>query len=53
MPFTSLHPQHELHVQLAYIETTIPAGMTIAEYTRLRPRPGRWERVKRVAGFAA
>jgi hypothetical protein len=28
----------ELSVPLAYIETTIPAGMTIADYRRSWPR---------------
>jgi hypothetical protein len=30
-----------LPVPLVYIETTIPAGMTIAEYRAWRPRPAR------------
>ena len=34
-----------------YIETTIPPGMTIAEYRRSRPRrPSRWQWLKRLAG---
>jgi hypothetical protein len=53
MTFTSLHPQYEPEIPLAYMETTIPPGMTIVEYTRLRPRLSRWERVKRVAGLVA
>jgi hypothetical protein len=36
-----------------YIETSIPAGVTIADYRRSRPRrPSRWERLKRLAGGA-
>jgi hypothetical protein len=40
----------ELSVPLAYIETTIPAGMTIADYRRLRPpSSSRWRRLRRGA----
>jgi hypothetical protein len=36
-----------------YIETSIPAGVTIAEYRRSRPRrASRWERLKQLAGGA-
>jgi hypothetical protein len=36
-----------------YIETSIPAGMTIDQYRRRRTRrPSRWERLKRLAGGA-
>jgi hypothetical protein len=35
-------------VPLVYVETTIPCGMTIDEYRRLRPhRSGRWQRLRR------
>jgi hypothetical protein len=34
-------------VPLVYVETTIPAGMTIAEYRASRPRPMRPMRRKR------
>ena len=40
-----------LEIPLAYIETTIPAGMTVSQYARSRPRPTRWERLKLLAGF--
>ncbi len=37
-----------------YIESSLPAGMTISEYRRSRPRPpGRWARLKRLAGATA
>jgi hypothetical protein len=43
----------ELDIPLVYIESTIPAGLTISEYRRDRPRqPTRWERLKRLAGDA-
>lgn len=36
---------------LAYIECSLPAGLTIAEYRRLRPRrPSLWQRFKGLAG---
>jgi hypothetical protein len=36
-----------------YIETTIPPGMTIAEYRRSRPpRRSRWQWLKSLAGGA-
>jgi hypothetical protein len=39
--------------QVLYIETSIPAGLTIAEYRRSRPRrPSRWQRLKQLAGGA-
>jgi hypothetical protein len=39
--------------QVLYIETSIPAGLTISEYRRSRPpRPSRWERLKQLAGGA-
>jgi hypothetical protein len=34
----------ELPIPLEYIETTIPAGMTIAEYRRSRPPRTSWWR---------
>jgi hypothetical protein len=38
---------------ILYIETTIPAGVTIDQYRRSRPRkPSRWERLKQLAGGA-
>jgi hypothetical protein len=36
--------EFELSIPLAYIETTIPAGMTIADYRRSRPPRGPWWR---------
>jgi hypothetical protein len=37
----------------AYIETTIPPGMTIAQYRAARPRPARrFARVRRALGLA-
>lgn len=43
--------EFELEIPLAYIESTIPAGQTVSEYRRSRPRrPSRWERLKRLAG---
>ena len=42
--------QFELSVPLRYIETTIPAGMTIDEYRRSRPqRRSRWHSLRRRA----
>jgi hypothetical protein len=34
--------QLELSIALAYIETTIPPGMTIADYRRSRPQRTSW-----------
>jgi hypothetical protein len=40
---THTTPRFELSVPLAYIDTTIPPGMTIDEYRRTRPqRRSRW-----------
>ncbi len=37
-----------------YVESSLPAGMTISEYRRSRPRrPGRWARLKLLAGATA
>ena len=36
--------EFHLEVQLSYVETTIPPGMTIAEYRRSRPQPRRAKR---------
>jgi hypothetical protein len=34
--------------ELLYIECSLPTGVTIAEYRRLRPRrPSLWKRLKR------
>jgi hypothetical protein len=41
--------QLELSTPLAYIETTIPAGMTIADYRRSRPPDSHWWRRRRGA----
>ena len=42
------------HIQLLYIETSIPPGLTAAEYRRNRPaRPNRWQRLKQLAGGCA
>jgi hypothetical protein len=36
-----------------YLESSLPPGMTIAEYRRSRPRRAtRWERLKQLAGGA-
>lgn len=32
----------ELNIPFEYIETTIPAGMTMAEYRRSRPSRASW-----------
>ena len=35
-----------------YIEASLPAGLTIAEYRLTRPpRPSAWRRVTRLAGY--
>ena len=40
-------------VPLSYIETTIPAGMTLREYRGTLPRNvSRWRRLKALAGAA-
>ena len=36
--------QVELTIPVAYIEATIPAGMTIADYRRARPQRSSWWR---------
>ena len=37
--------------QILYIESSLPIGMTLAEYRRSRPpRPTLWERLKSLAG---
>ena len=39
--------------QVSYVETSIRPGLTIDQYRRSRPRrPGRWERLKRLAAGA-
>jgi hypothetical protein len=39
--------------EVLYLESDIPAGLTIDEYRRSRPRrPSRWERIKQLAGGA-
>jgi hypothetical protein len=44
-------PEYAPGVDFQYLETSIPAGVTISDYRRARPRrPTRWERLKRVAG---
>ena len=41
----------ELEIPLVYMETSIPPGLTLAEYAHSRPRrPGRWQRLKELAG---
>jgi len=39
------------NIPLTYVETSIPAGVTIAEYRRRRPRrsPSRWRRLLALA----
>jgi hypothetical protein len=40
----------EVGIALEYVETSIPAGVTISEYRLGRPRrPSRWERLKHLA----
>ena len=40
-----------LNLALDYIETAIPAGLTVAEHRRGRPRrTSRWERLRHLAG---
>jgi hypothetical protein len=42
-----------LQSQVLYLETSIRPGLTIDQYRRTRPqRPGRWERLKSLAGGA-
>ena len=42
-----------LQSQVLYVETSIAPGLTIDQYRRSRPRrPGRWERLKQLAGGA-
>jgi hypothetical protein len=45
-------PQPELSIPLAYIETTIPAGMTITDYRRSRPQRSSWWRRLRGGGLS-
>ena len=41
----------ELEIPLVYMESSIPPGLTLAEYARSRPsRPSRWQRLKELAG---
>jgi hypothetical protein len=47
---TNATTQFEQSAPLVYMETTIPAGMTIGDYRRSRPRPTRWQRLKQLAG---
>jgi len=42
----------ELDIRLEYIETTIPPGMTMAEYRRSRPPRASWWRRLWPAGAA-
>ena len=51
---TTPRANHAVHPdEVFYVESTLPPGMTIAEYRRSRPhRPTRWERLKRLAGGA-
>ena len=47
---TSMTPEYEPGFDFGYIETSIPAGVTISEYRRARSRrPTRWQRLKRLA----
>jgi hypothetical protein len=44
----------ELGRSFQYLETSIPAGVTISQYRRARPRrPTRWQRLKHAASSAA
>jgi hypothetical protein len=36
-----------------YVESSIPAGLTLSEFRRSRPRRGRWHRLKELAGYGA
>lgn len=50
---TNTTTRFEQSVPLVYVETTIPAGMTIGAYRRSRPAgPTRWQRLKQLAGGA-
>ena len=50
---TQTTSRFELDIPLAYIETTIPPGVTIAEYRRSRPpRSSWWHLLQRKAGRA-
>lgn len=41
----------ELEIPLVYMESSIPPGVTLAEYAGSRPRrPSRWQRLKELAG---
>ena len=37
----------QLPQEIFYVEASIKPGMTITEYQRSRPRPTRWQRLKR------
>jgi hypothetical protein len=37
----------QLPQEIFYVEASIRPGMTISEYQRNRPRPTRWERLRR------
>jgi hypothetical protein len=42
-----------LNDKVFYIETSIPAALSVAAYRRSRPRrPSRWERLKQLGGGA-
>jgi hypothetical protein len=47
---THTTPELTLGHAFQYLETSIPAGVTISEYRRARPgRATRWERLKHLA----
>ena len=48
------HLQPALDDRAFYVESSIPPGLTLADYRRGRPRrPTRWNRLKRLAGAGA
>ena len=50
MPTTHMTAEPVPSFSFRYIETTIPAGVTMSEYRRARPRrPTRWQRLKQLA----
>jgi hypothetical protein len=47
------NPNHHQPDDLFYVETDIPAGLTLNEYRRSRPRKvSRWQRLRDMAGGA-
>ena len=46
----NIHHRLEPTDDVFYIESSLPAGVTIGEFRRSRPRPTRWERMKALVG---